>query len=658
MSSLFLPFRLGSLELRNRLVAVPVFTGYALPGGQVSGMLIDHYRRLAGTGVAMVVVANAAVAQDGCTSLHNLRVDRDAQIDGLRELAGAIRREGAAACLQLNHAGRFARGDRPLLPTPVTGKHLAFQVASLTDFVRSFPLEKRFALTQRLLLLVNRWTTGMEETDMRRVARDFALAAQRAWQAGFDCVELHGASGYLLNQFLSAFTNTRPSAIQGGLPDRLRFPLEVLQAVKQRLPESFPVGFRLQLREWVPEGIEPDEAAALATRLQQERIAYLSVSAGSYNSYFSADYKALASRPAYLREDAAGLRKRLKTPVILAGRILDAATAEQLLDDGVTDLIGLGRPLRTDDRWLEKARQGLRITPCVDCGSCLKRVTLDQGFACARWPAWRRNRTDLEHKLLKRNPARQLWAITAPEDAAVFQRLLDWLAAPEPVRHVRAMFLPDASEPESLVGAEEPFRRWLGANRSSEASVVPRVADSCMLVSDDPANAILEAVVQGGYGMILVARNRDAVWQERLMHRLRGRVFCLAGPGKKPFRMLVLLDLSDTSLLVIKCLDRLLAHRPEMAFDCVHVLSGTAREAATTWKRMGRILGLERGMALELIESGPDVPAALLRKIREDGYSLVVMGKRGLSGIKRLVLGSVSAGVMQGLEDETLVLID
>ena len=109
--TIFSPFRLGFQQLTNRLVALPVYTGYAYPDGRVSPQLIDHYTKLAQSGVAMVVVANAAISSDGITSTYNLRVDRDEYIPGLARLAKAIRQNGVIACLQLNHAGRFAKTD-------------------------------------------------------------------------------------------------------------------------------------------------------------------------------------------------------------------------------------------------------------------------------------------------------------------------------------------------------------------------------------------------------------------------------------------------------------------------------------------------------------------------------------------------------------------
>ena len=123
------PARIGPHLLKNRLVALPVFTGFAHPEGQVSSLLIEHYTRLSNSGVAMVIVANAAVASDGVVSKYNLRVDRDEFIPGLAKLAKAIKQSGALACLQLNRAGRFAKTNQPLLPSPLDSSNLSFNLA-------------------------------------------------------------------------------------------------------------------------------------------------------------------------------------------------------------------------------------------------------------------------------------------------------------------------------------------------------------------------------------------------------------------------------------------------------------------------------------------------------------------------------------------------
>ena len=385
---IFSPLRVGPLELKNRLVALPVYTGYAHPGGRVSALLTDHYTRLADSGVAMVVVANAAVAPDGIGSTYNLRVDHDEFLPGLTELAAAIKGHGALACLQLNHAGRFAKTEQPLLPSPADSENLAFNITALKDFMNFFPFEKRFRLTRYFLKLFSTWRRAMTLEDCQKVVKQFGDAAFRAFQAGFDMIELHGANGYLLCQFLSAFTNKGTSVTGGEFENRTAIPLAVIREVKQRLPANFPVGFRLLLEEWVPGGINLQEALTLAQILQDEGIAYLSATAGTYSSIFSAQSLKKMSKPAYMRDEVSRLTSQVTIPTIISGRITKPSLARTLINEGVADLIGLGRSLRADFDWVKKVkeRREKEITYCINCNNCLKRVILDQGFNCSQWP--------------------------------------------------------------------------------------------------------------------------------------------------------------------------------------------------------------------------------------------------------------------------------
>ena len=371
---IFSPIRVGPLEFKNRLVALPVYTGYARPGGGVSTLLVDHYKRLANSGVAMVVVANAVVASDGIGSTYNLRVDHDEFLPGLTKLARAIKGRGALACLQLNHAGRFAKTEQPLLPSPVDSENLAFNITALKDFMNFFPFEKRFRLTRYFLKLFSPWKRAMNQEDCQKVVKQFGDAAVRAFQAGFDLIELHGANGYLLCQFLSAFTNKGPSNNEGEFKNRTTFPLAVIREVKQRLLANFPIGYRLLLEEWVPGGIDLKEALAWAKILEKEGISYLSATAGTYSSIFSTQRLKKMSRPAFMRNKVSRLTSNVTIPTIISGRIMKPPLACGLIEEGVADLIGLGRSLRADFNWVKKVneRREKEIKYCINCNWCLK----------------------------------------------------------------------------------------------------------------------------------------------------------------------------------------------------------------------------------------------------------------------------------------------
>ena len=658
LTALFKPFKLGRHHLKNRIVASPVFVGYALPNGQVSSFLIQHYSQLAGSGVGLVVVANAAVSLDGMTSRHNVRIDDDEYISGLTRLSKAIHKQGSLACLQLNHAGRFAKNDQPLLPSPIVGKDLSFNISSLKDFMNFFPLEQRFHLTQQLLSQIYKWVRPMSLKDIQRVIADFGHAARRAYQAGFDMVELHGATGYLINQFLSAFTNHREDEFGGSFSNRVAFPLAVIKRMKRCLPPDFPIGYRLLLCEWVPKGVDLQEAIALGKILEKENIAYLSATSGTHNSLFSAKSRKKIAPAAYLKKDIAELTAQINTPTIISGRITKPSVASRLIDEKTADLIGLGRPLRVDTDWLKKAGKNEKIRICINCGYCLRRVTQDQGFNCIQWPAWKQERTDLEHKMLTRALNRALCVINGGRDLEIFKRYFKPFASTRKESSDTILFLKPESDENFFTEEDYDFLIWCKGLYSGEGS-----KKRCLTHFVKPARRsyekeVTEMAEKGGYGIILLGRIPGEKWRDRVGYMLEEKAIGIIGLSRNQNHVLVAIDLSPTSLLVLKYLEQIFFGRPDFSFDFVHVCKGSPKEAANRWAKLSKIIGCDEKYQLRLISSGEDASGVLMDLVKSGGYGTVVMGKRGLSGIKRMLLGSVSAHILRNLGDETLFLID
>ncbi len=655
---LFTPFQLGRLTLKNRIVALPVFTGYALPDGRVSNMLVDHYTELGRSGAAMVVVANAAVSPDGVTSPYNLRADRDDFIPGLARLARNLKKNGALACLQLNHAGRFAKTEHPLQPSPLDGANLTFNVSSLKDFMNSFPLARRFGLTQDLLRRFLTWNRAMTGEEKERTIDAFGSAAARAVEAGFDLIELHGATGYLLAQFLSPFTHKVDPHEGDPSEIRMAFPLAVLDEVRHRIPPDFPVGFRLMLREWVPGGIELKDALAFAARLEAKGTAYLSAAAGTYNSIFLKPVARNTAKPAYLQRDVAALTRSVKVPAIIAGRITKPELAEKILRRGAAPLIGVGRSLRVDSEWVQKASKGIKTTPCLNCNHCLKQVTLGRAFTCSRWPRWRQEKTDLEHKLLSRGWFHDLVVAADEKDMLLLSETVPFFL---PDRHgISASFLLLAAreEDQTLEKAWADFRRRNRQSWTRRPFSGGRLAHQVARAADKPDDRLREEVDRGGYGTVLLCRNPGQPWREHFLYKQRSKVLGLLGPHPRRNRVLVPLDLSDMSPLVLSYVCHALLGKPGLFLDIVHVLEGPSGQAMRRWDEMMHLLDFPADFRLRLVPTGGDVAADILRIAGQQDCGVVVMGKRGLSGIKRLLLGSVSASVAKGLTNQSLFLID
>ena len=656
---LFTSFRLGPYLLKNRLVALPVFSGYAQPDGRAGGLLIGHYAALADSGAAVVVVANAAVAADGRVAANNLRADADEFLPGLERLAAAIKSRGALAVLQLNHGGRFAKTPHPLAPSALDAAHIPFQVVSLKEFMEFFPLEHRFGLTRDFVQRLSAWTRSMSAEEQTAAVTAFGDAAARACTAGFDAVELHGATGYLLTQFLSAFSHKDAAGLPAGFHERTRFPLQVVREVKRRLPPGFPIGFRLLLREWVPGGIDLDEALTFAETLSAEGVGYLSPSAGTYHSMFLPDVRATTAQPGYLRADCRALKERVPVPVIVSGRVLTPALAEQLLEEGAGDLIGLGRGLRADLRWVSKARAGRPVIACRNCSFCLRGVVLDQGFACTRWPKWVREKAVLEQRLLKRDTRKTLWVVAGARDLDVMRGPIAAAAIPaRPEADTTVLFLKSAEAGPDFDRRVAEFTTGSLAGRQPRGTADVRWSFKVAALQGPPEEHIAAEMEQGGFGTVILGRNHLELWRERFLYRQRAKAVVLIGTHPLWTRVLVPLDLGLASLLVLRHLEQSLMNRLDLKLDFLHVVREGDARAHQRWREIHKVLGWRKPLPLRVVPPAGDVAATILHELRSGDFGTLVMGKRGLSRIKQFLLGSVSAAVLKQLTNQTLLLID
>ena len=361
-STLFSPFKINGLFMKNRIIMPPLYLGYANPDGTISDLILDHYKEMASSGAAMIVVEHTGVDPSGLSSPFMLRIDDDRYIPGLSSLAKTIQNKGALAFLQLNHTGRYAYTQQRLAPSPVRTEEV-------------IPGE----ITQK---------------EIQQIIRAFAAGARRVREAGFDGVEIHGGTGYLIVQFLSPRTNHRTDQYGGSLENRMRFPLEVVDAVMEEVGRDYPVGYRFLADEWLPNGLHPEETAVMAKELENRGIAYLSVMAGTYDAFVLPDYQQKEKKEAYMAHFAATIKKAVSgTPIVTAGRIQSPETADRILEDGTADLIGLARVLLADSLWPRKA-QGTVPGPIIECkpacSLCMQRAMKGKPVFCSQWDKKRR----------------------------------------------------------------------------------------------------------------------------------------------------------------------------------------------------------------------------------------------------------------------------
>ena len=365
-TKLFEPGRIGSLELKNRLVMPPMGTNYALKDGSVTQRQIDYYEERAKGGVGLVVLELSCVDSPvGKAAARQIVIDDDRFIPGLSKLAEAIRRHGAKAAIQIHHAGRqtWSRltGNQPVAPSPVP---------------MSGGEQPRELTPSEIAALVDR----------------FAEAAERARRAGFDGVEIHGAHGYLISEFLSPLSNLRQDAYGGSVENRARFLLEVIESIRKRVGRDYPVWCRLSAMEMgVEGGITLEETQAVAQLAEKAGVDAIHVSA---HQLTPARRPPMAQPTCIFVPLAEGIKRVVSVPVIAVGRI-PPELGEGVLRDGKADFISIGRALLADPHLPQKAAMSRMedITPCLCCLTCLDSVGWRrEGVCCVVNPVLGRER--------------------------------------------------------------------------------------------------------------------------------------------------------------------------------------------------------------------------------------------------------------------------
>ena len=323
MSLLSQELTIGSRILRNRIAMPPMANGLATEEGEVVGQLNRHYAERAREGVGLVIVEHAYVQPSGKASPRQLAIDRDELVPGLATLASSIKDQGALSAIQITHAGskttRETCGQIPVAPSAVPNPGGGGEPRALT---------------------------GPELSELRE---SYVQAARRAEEAGFDAIELHGAHGYCLNQFLSPLTNHRTDTYGGSDEGRFRFPLEVLRAVKGALGGETLLMYRLGADDLLPGGLTIDTTGRFSVLLQENGIDLIDVS-GGMSAFSIVDRK-----PGFFRTHSREIKARVSVPVLVTGGVKTAGFAEEILESGDADIVGIGRALLANPSWAREA---------------------------------------------------------------------------------------------------------------------------------------------------------------------------------------------------------------------------------------------------------------------------------------------------------------
>ncbi|MCQ4209608.1 NADH:flavin oxidoreductase/NADH oxidase [Streptomyces longispororuber] len=346
MSALFEPYTLRSLTFPNRVWMPPMCQYSAAPDGPLTGAPTDwhfqHYGARAAGGTGLIIVEATGVSPEGRISPYDLGIWNDAQVEAFRRITAFLKSQGTVAGIQLGHAGRKASTDRPWKGGgPVGPEEHGWQAVAPS----AIAFDERHAAPAELTA-----------DGIREIVGQFAEAARRSLDAGFEVAEIHGAHGYLIGQFLSPHSNHRTDEYGGSYENRTRFALEVVDAVRAVWPDELPLFFRISATDWLEgrAGWTADDTVLFASDLARHGVDLIDVSTGG-----NASGVRIPVGPGYQVPFAARVRNEAGVPAAAVGLITDAEQAEKILANGEADAILLGRELLRDPSFARRAAREL-----------------------------------------------------------------------------------------------------------------------------------------------------------------------------------------------------------------------------------------------------------------------------------------------------------
>ncbi|MER6254513.1 NADH:flavin oxidoreductase/NADH oxidase [Streptomyces sp. NPDC001584] len=344
-AALFAPYTLRSVTIPNRVWMAPMCQYSAEAFGPNAGVAGDwhfaHYTARATGGTGLILQEATAVSPEGRISPYDLGIWNDTQVEALRRITSFVKSQGAVPGIQIAHAGRKAstdrtwEGGRPVGPEAHGWQPLA---PSALPFSEDHPVPHELTVEE-----------------IREITGQFAAAAERSLAAGYEVVEIHGAHGYLIGEFLSPFSNRRTDEYGGSFENRTRFALEVVDAVRAVWPEELPLFFRISATDWLEdEGWTADETVRLADLLLEHGVDLLDVSTGGL-----APHARIPVGPGFQVPFAARVKAGTALPVAAVGLITEPEQAEKILANGEADAVLLGRELLRDPYWARRAAKEL-----------------------------------------------------------------------------------------------------------------------------------------------------------------------------------------------------------------------------------------------------------------------------------------------------------
>lgn len=351
---LFDQFNLAGIELKNRIVRSATYEKRADVDGFVTDALVEFYKELTRGGIGLIITGNALVHVSGRSVPQMLCIHNDHYIDRLKRLTDAIHSLDGKVVIQLVHGGRqcfpiLLGGERPLAPSEVYD-----------------PVTKVIP-------------KAMSNEEIWEIIEAFGDAARRAMYAGFDGVQIHGAHGYLVSEFLSPHTNRRDDYWGGDEERRFHFLEEVYKAMRSEVGNNYPILIKINADDFIEGGLRPEESLRISKRLEELGIDAIEISGGMYESGTKTAQPNILNKEqeAYFRDSSRLFKKELNVPIMLVGGIRSKDVAEDILERGDADLISLSRPLIREPDLPNKFLAGKEKADCISCNGCMRFMKLD-----------------------------------------------------------------------------------------------------------------------------------------------------------------------------------------------------------------------------------------------------------------------------------------
>lgn len=359
-NKLFTPGHIGNLEIKNRIVMPAIGTSLATSTGEASDEIIRYYQERAKGGCGLIITEITRIDDEyGVGTSNQLSATQSYQIPRLEKLVKAVHRYDTKIFFQLHHPGRQSHGHL------IGGKQIVAPSAIMSNAVGEMP-------------------RALETAEVEALVKAFIKGAKISQIAGADGVELHGAHGYLIGQFLSPQSNQRTDQYGGDFEGRMRFISEIILGIKHVCGPSFPVSVRISGDEFIEGGLDLAQAVQVAKVLESLGVNAINVSSGTYDSALTI-IEPISYPEGWKRHLAKTIKEAVKIPVIACNVIRTPAFADSLLEEDNLDFVAVGRGQLADPEWANKAKENRheQIRPCISCLYCIEELSSGKRVKCA-----------------------------------------------------------------------------------------------------------------------------------------------------------------------------------------------------------------------------------------------------------------------------------